>query len=393
MVWDYLVLAFRSIKHKSTRSYLTIVGILIGVAAIVALVSMTQGLSESVAAEFEAAGTDTISVMSGAGMQGMMGGGTLDQDLVSDVESVRGVRTVEYFLMDMVEVEFRGETATTFVWGSSPGLLDEIPQFDIVEGRPLREMDSGNAVIGDTVYPEVFDSVVNMRDNLVIKEENYRVVGRLDRIGSPSDDQSVVITLDDAQDLFGKEDEISMMYVLVESGFDVSEVAQDIEDTLSDELDDDEFAVETMEQLLEAVNNILAMVQALFVGVASIALLVGGVGIMNTMYTSVLEKTREIGIMKSVGARKSNVLTVFMFESGLLGLAGGVLGVTLGLSIAKGVEYVVQQYFALDMLRVSLSPVLIIGALTFSFLLGTISGILPAKRAANMNPVDALRDE
>ncbi len=393
MVWDYLVLAFRSIKHKSTRSYLTIVGILIGVAAIVALISMTQGLSESVAAEFEAAGTDTISVMSGAGMQGMMGGGTLDQDLVSDVESVRGVRTVEYFLMDMVEVEFRGETATTFVWGSSPGLLDEIPQFDIVEGRPLREMDSGNAVIGDTVYPEVFDSVVNMRDNLVIKEENYRVVGRLDRIGSPSDDQSVVITLDDAQDLFGKEDEISMMYVLVESGFDVSEVAQDIEDTLSDELDDDEFAVETMEQLLEAVNNILAMVQALFVGVASIALLVGGVGIMNTMYTSVLEKTREIGIMKAVGARNSNVLTVFMFESGLLGLAGGVLGVTLGLSIAKGVEYVVQQYFALDMLRVSLSPVLIIGALTFSFLLGTISGILPAKRAANMNPVDALRDE
>ena len=393
MVWDYLVLAFRSIKHKSTRSYLTIVGILIGVAAIVALISMTQGLSESVAAEFEAAGTDTISVMSGAGMQGMMGGGTLDQDLVSDVESVRGVRTVEYFLMDMVEVEFRGETATTFVWGSSPGLLDEIPQFNIVEGRPLREMDSGNAVIGDTVYPEVFDSVVNMRDNLVIKEENYRVVGRLDRIGSPSDDQSVVITLDDAQDLFGKEDEISMMYVLVESGFDVSEVAQDIEDTLSDELDDDEFAVETMEQLLEAVNNILAMVQALFVGVASIALLVGGVGIMNTMYTSVLEKTREIGIMKAVGARNSNVLTVFMFESGLLGLAGGVLGVTLGLSIAKGVEYVVQQYFALDMLRVSLSPVLIIGALTFSFLLGTISGILPAKRAANMNPVDALRDE
>ncbi len=389
-VWDYLVLAFKSIRHKSTRSYLTIVGILIGVAAIVALVSITQGLSESIATEFELAGTDTITVAAGMGM-GI--GEYLDVERVRDVESVRGVRTVEYFLMDITEVEYRGQVESTFVWGASEGLLDEIPQFDIAEGRNLREHETGSAVVGSTVYPEVFDNPVGMRSILEIDDDNYRVVGKLEHIGVPSDDQSVVISLSDAQSLLGLDDEISMMLVRVDSGYDVSEVADEIEKALEDELDDDEFSVETMEQILDAVNNVLAMVQALFVGVASIALLVGGVGIMNTMYTSVLEKTREIGIMKAVGARNSDVMTVFMFESGLLGLAGGIVGVLVGLGIALGVEYLVHEYYALTMLKVSISPELIIGALMFSFILGTLSGVLPARRAAGLNPVDALRSE
>ena len=389
-MWDYLVLAFKSIRHKSTRSYLTIVGILIGVAAIVALVSITQGLSESIATEFELAGTDTITVAAGMGM-GI--GEYLDVERVRDVESVRGVRTVEYFLMDITEVEYRGQVESTFVWGASEGLLDEIPQFDIAEGRNLREHETGSAVVGSTVYPEVFDNPVGMRSILEIDDDNYRVVGKLEHIGVPSDDQSVVISLSDAQSLLGLDDEISMMLVRVDSGYDVSEVADEIEKALEDELDDDEFSVETMEQILDAVNNVLAMVQALFVGVASIALLVGGVGIMNTMYTSVLEKTREIGIMKAVGARNSDVMTVFMFESGLLGLAGGIVGVLVGLGIALGVEYLVHEYYALTMLKVSISPELIIGALMFSFILGTLSGVLPARRAAGLNPVDALRSE
>jgi len=111
------------------------------------------------------------------------------------------------------------------------------------------------------------------------------------------------------------------------------------------------------------------------------------------MYTSVLEKTRDIGIMKAVGARNENIMTIFLFESGLLGLTGGVLGVIMGLSIAKGGEYLIHEMYGLDMLRVSVSPELIIGALTFSFIVGTLSGVLPARKAAGLNPVDALRAE
>jgi len=114
---------------------------------------------------------------------------------------------------------------------------------------------------------------------------------------------------------------------------------------------------------------------------------------MSTMYTSVLEKTRDIGIMKAVGARNENIMTVFLFESGLLGLTGGLLGVILGLSIAKGGEYVVHEMYGLQMLRVAISPGLIVGALAFSFIVGTLSGLLPARRAAGLDPVDALRSE
>lgn len=390
MIVDQLVLAFRNIREKGARSWLTIIGVFIGIAAVVALISLTQGLSQSVEAEFEAAGTDTITVSAGM----MMGiGQYIDEDNVDIVEGIRGVETVDYIVMDRINVEFRGQEETTFVWGSTEGLMEDVPQFNVEEGRGLRERESGNAVIGDTVYPEVFDDPVKIRDNIRIRGKSFRVVGKLERIGIPADDQSIILSLSDAQDILGAEDKISMMYVIVSSNYEVSEVAEEIEDALGDEMDEDEFSVETMESILEAVNNVLSMVQALFVGVAGISLFVGGVGIMSTMYTSVLEKTRDIGIMKAVGARNSNILTIFLFESGLLGLAGGVLGVIFGISLAKGAEYLVHELYALEMLRVAVTPELVIGALSFSFIVGTVSGVLPAKRAANLDPVEALRSE
>ncbi len=394
MIGDYFVLALKSIRHKSTRSYLTIIGILIGVAAIVALVSLTQGLSESVEAEFETAGVDTITVMADTGPGLSPAINTyLDEGDVEVIESVRGVDSAEPMNLEIAEVTFRGETETTFIFGGTPNIYEVFPQFQVRTGRELRENDRSNAIIGDTVYPAVFDEPVDLRNNIEIRGESFSVVGVLESLGNPTDDQSITIPIQEAQRIFNKEGEISMVYVSVDEGFEVAKVAEDIEETLEEQGRDDEYSVETMEQMMEAVNNILAMVQGLFIGVASISLLVGGVGIMNTMYTSVLEKTKEIGIMKAVGARNSNVMTVFMIESGLLGLGGGMAGVALGLGIAKTAEYVVQEYAGLGMLSMSVTPQLIIGALMFSFVLGTISGVLPARRAAGLDPVDALRAE
>ncbi len=389
MLLDQLILALRNIKEKGARSWLTIIGVFIGIATVVALISITQGLAESVETEFEAAGTDTITVY--AGMMGI--GDFIDEDHVDVIEGVRGVKDVGYLIMDIMDVRFKDETETTFIWGASEGLLKDIPQFDIEEGREIREMESGVAVIGNTVYPEVFEEPVRLRDNLEIKDRNYRVVGRLGRIGMPTDDESIMIPLRDAQDALDARGEISVIYVVAESAVGVSEVADNIEEALEEEMDEDEFTVQTMESILQAVDSVLSMIQAIFVGVAGISLFVGGVGIMSTMYTSVLEKTRDIGIMKAVGARNENIMTIFLFESGLLGLTGGVLGVILGLSIAKGGEYLIHEMYGLGMLRVSVSPELIIGALVFSFIVGTLSGVLPARKAAGLNPVDALRAE
>ncbi len=153
----------------------------------------------------------------------------------------------------------------------------------------------------------------------------------------------------------------------------------------------EDFIIQTPEQLLGTLNTILNIIQGVLVGIAAISLIIGGIGITNTMYTAVVERTREIGIMKSIGATPKTIMYLFLVESGLLGLIGGVIGVILGVSLAKIVEFAAFQAFGTSLIQVTISPVVIIGALLFAFIVGAISGAFPAKQAANMNPVDALR--
>ena len=149
----------------------------------------------------------------------------------------------------------------------------------------------------------------------------------------------------------------------------------------------------TAEQILGTFNNIFAVVQGVLVGIAGISLLVGGIGIMNTMYTSVLERTKEIGTMKAIGAKNSHILLLFLIESGLLGLVGGLIGVIIGLGMAKSAEYLATIYIGSPLLQASMDPIIIFGALAFSFLIGTLSGIFPAMQASRLKPADALRYE
>ncbi|MFH1823570.1 MAG: FtsX-like permease family protein, partial [archaeon] len=139
--------------------------------------------------------------------------------------------------------------------------------------------------------------------------------------------------------------------------------------------------------------DIFGIVQAVFIGIAAISLVVGGIGIMNTMYTAVLERTREIGIMKAVGARNRNILTLFLIESGILGLVGGAIGVLIGIGLSTGVAFVAAQALGTTFLRAVFPWYLIVGALAFSFGIGSLSGILPAIQASRLKPVDALRYE
>jgi len=143
-------------------------------------------------------------------------------------------------------------------------------------------------------------------------------------------------------------------------------------------------------QRLYNINNILNVVQIVLIGIAGISLFVGGIGIMNTMYTSVLQRRKEIGIMKSIGATNAAILMIFLFESGVLGIIGGVIGVIFGLMLSKGVE-LAASLAGVDLLKVYVSIPLVVSALIFSFLIGALSGFMPAKQASNLQPVDALR--
>jgi putative ABC transport system permease protein len=153
----------------------------------------------------------------------------------------------------------------------------------------------------------------------------------------------------------------------------------------------EDFTVQTPESLLATLNSILMIIEAVLVGIAAISLLVGGIGIMNTMYTAVLERTKEIGIMKAVGATNREIMFLFLIESGLLGLIGGLIGVLLGFGISKSVEMVAFQVYESPLIQAEFSFWLLSGALMFAFLVGSFSGWFPARQAARLNPIEALR--
>jgi len=175
----------------------------------------------------------------------------------------------------------------------------------------------------------------------------------------------------------------------------ISQAKEDIEKLMRHERNvkegEEDFQVQSPQQTLEALNSTLFAVQLFVYIIAAISLAVGGIGIMNTMYTSVLERTKEIGIMKSIGARNSAIFTIFFVESGLLGIVGGIIGIALGMSFAYGISFVGRILLGSELIQASISPYLVLGALVLSFVLGTVFGVLPAYQASKLNPVDSLR--
>jgi len=206
------------------------------------------------------------------------------------------------------------------------------------------------------------------------------------------------IDLDIFRGITGKKDGAPQAIAKIASGFSPEEVAEDIKENLLETRrrqrgeEESSFSVLTNEAMTGMVSNIMGVIQLAVFAFASIAMIVGGIGIMNTMYTSVHERTREIGILKAVGAKKSTITTIFLIESGVIGLVGGVGGMILGLGLAKLIE-LVGQVHPVFYISASISPGLIIFGLTFSFLIGCLSGFLPARNAAKLKPVDALRYE
>jgi len=222
-------------------------------------------------------------------------------------------------------------------------------------------------------------------------------VGILKSVGNRMDDSSVYAPMEAVRDLFNEPELVSMILVQTSPGAEPADVAKVIEKKMRDRRHEKEgeedFSVSTSEQLMATFSLVFGAVQAVVIGIAAISLLVGGIGIMNTMYTSVMERTREIGIMKAIGARNNDILQIFLIESGILGLIGGLVGITIGASIAKIAEIVAAEALGSNILKASFTPELIIGALLFSFLIGAASGVMPARQASLMKPVDALRYE
>jgi len=400
---DYFFLAFNNLKRRKLRSWLTMIGIFIGIAAVVALISLGQGMQDYINEEFEKLGKDKIMIQSKS--FGPPGGGSASLALTEeDLEVIQEIKGVEWaigMIYRVSQIEFKKETKISYLIGMDSEdieLMSEIQSFEIKAGRWIRPEDKYKVVVGyDHGYGDIWKREIEIGDALIIEKQEFKVIGIVDKIGNQYDDSSVYISKDIAKELLGTGEELGYLMAKTEEGYPPEKVAETIERKLRsfrDEKEDQEtFDVQTSEQLLQSFQNIFGVVQAVLVGIAAISLIVGGIGIMNTMYTAVIERTKEIGTMKAVGAKNSDILLIFLFESGLLGLVGGAIGIGIGIGLAKGVEYALSTSGFGSLLQAHISGYLIFGALAFSFVVGTLSGILPAMQASKLKPADALRYE
>jgi putative ABC transport system permease protein len=410
MIADYFTFSINGIRQRKMRSWLTMLGIFIGIAAVVSLISIGQGLQDFISDQFEMLGSDKIIIETKT--MGPPGSVTTKSLLLTSkdlkvIEDVKGVKWAMGYLIKTGQATVGDQSEIGFAIGVNPeelGIMLETQPFDILEGRSLKKGDKFKAVVGyNHIYDKdgeestIWKDGLRLRDTITIEGYEFKIIGVFEKSGNPYDDGAIYIPKETLREILEVGDEESQILVKTADGFDPEQVAEriseDLRDSRNEKEDQETFSVKTSEQLLDSFSSIFTVISAVLVGIAAISLLVGGVGIMNTMYTSVLERTKDIGTMKAIGAKNSDVLLIFLIESGSLGLVGGAIGVILGIGIAKLVEFIAQQALGSNMLGASISIELIIGALLFSFFVGAASGVLPARQASKLNPVDALRYE
>ena len=404
MLRDYFLLACKNLRYRGIRSWLTMLGIFIGIAAVVSLISLGQGLQDAINEQFQELGSDKIIIQSKT--IGPPGSATnkaliLTTKDLEVIKNTRGVEDAAGILIKTGPAEFNDEINIGFMIGYDQyyeKLVKDTMAGLIIEGRTLKKSDQSKILVGyNHVYGDTWDKPVKLNDNIQIEGRNFKVVGVLKKTGNPFDDNAYYVQKEVLKELLNVEDEESQIIAKTQRNHNPVDVAKNIEKKLRKSRGEKEgqetFQVQTSEQLLQTITNIFNIIQVVLVGIAGISLLVGGIGIMNTMYTSVLERTKEIGIMKAIGAKNSDIFTIFLMESGMLGLMGGLIGVLIGIGMSKSVEIISTNIYGITLIKASLNPYLIIGALMFSFVVGSISGVFPALQASKLKPIDALRYE
>ncbi|MEM4271560.1 MAG: ABC transporter permease [Candidatus Pacearchaeota archaeon] len=404
MLKDYFKIAFKNLKHRGLRSWLTILGVFIGIAAVVSLISLSNGLEQAVMGQFKTLTGDKLIVQSSTsffGPPGTLAVRKLNEHDLDLIKSVNGVDMAIPRLLRSTKIEFNEMIGFKYL-ASMPDNQEQINYiYDTMDlktaaGRLLKAGDKGKIIIGsDFIKKEEFGKEVKVGTRLKIQNKSLEVVGILEKSSSLEVNNAALVIEEDLEEMLDIDDEIDLILVKVESKDRVEEVANLIKKTLRRDRNqkegEEDFSVQTPVQALQSINTILGILNLIVSGIAAISLIIGGIGIANTMYTSVLERTREIGVMKAVGARNSEILAIFIIEAGLLGLVGGIIGALVGLGFAFGVSHLANTLIGQNLLLVSVSYPLVGLAIGFAFIIGLISGITPALQASKLKPSQALR--
>ena len=394
-----------NLRRRKLRSWLTLLGIFIGIAAVVSLISMGEGLRTAITGQFGELSVDTLTFSNAETSFGPPGSTAVKKINDNDIrliESVNNVKIIIPRLIRVAKIEYNKAASFGYVI-NMPEDKEKIDfiytnmNIEVDEGGLLDLNDKGKVLLGnDYLNENKFEKKVRIGSNIIIQGKSFEVVGILKK-ASTFTINSVVLMLDsDMRDILNiPKDEHDILAIRINSKENVEKAAKDIENEIrkdrKEKIGEEDFKVQTPLQSISAVNTILDVVNIIVIGIAAISLLIGGIGIANTMYTSVLERKAEIGTMKAIGAKNLDILKLFVIESGLFGLAGGVAGAVLGIFLAYLVSVSANFYFGNNIFAFSINWVLIIGAIMFSFLIGVLAGLVPSYQASKLKPVDALR--
>ncbi len=419
---DSIKLSANNILHRKLRSWLTLLGIIIGVAAVVSIISIGEGAQASVSEKLSGFGADVITVSPGFSKASAFAGfkrigkkignsdasGDGDEPTLTRIDSIvlagnPNVFQVSETVSGRGNLVFIAEENSVDIQGINPLGWRETSNAELASGRHLTPSDSTVVVIGDRIANSMFRQPITLGRRVVIEEKPFTVVGILKPSGGGG---------------FGGND--STVYMSLASAWDVTDVEKNTFSLIEVKVVDTEFIEETVEELTQALmlsrkvteaNQNFSMVSAqaiqeqvssvaetltLFLGaIAAVSLLVGAVGVANSMFTSVLEQTKEIGILKALGSTNNEIMCIFMIESGLFGLAGGTIGVLFGTAISIGLSEL--EIISIPMLKggttTIVTPQLVIIAIVLSTVIGIVAGAMPARAASKLKPVEALRYE
>ena len=402
MLIETLKLAAQAIRRNALRSFLTVLGIVIGVAAVIAMVTIGNGTTAKVTADLAKLGNNLLFVSPGQFRPGRGTGSDAKPFNARDVEALKtqiaDVKAVAPVAQKSVTVIAGGTSRVTAVTGTDR-------DFFITQDWPLTlgrefldgEVRAGRAVcvIGQTVRDKLFGRADPTGQSIRLKSVACEVIGVLDAKGQTSfgsdQDDVVLVPLRAFQRRLAGNTDVNMVFLSARDGVDTGKVQADVERLLRERRnisrgEEDDFTVRDMKQLVQTTAATTAVLTGLLGAVAAVSLLVGGIGIMNIMLVSVTERTREIGIRLAIGALERQVLTQFLVEAVVLSLFGGLVGILLGLTLAWLATTGLKVPFLVD-------PTIVVVAFGFSALVGVIFGYFPARRAASLDPIEALRHE
>jgi len=420
---DIIKLSMNSLSNRGLRSWLTILGIVIGVAAVVSIISIGAGTQQAISSQLGGLGANIITVSSGfeRAFGGDFGGfegerrqaSTTTQNLTNKdiqvIKSVSGVQFVNGIISNRLDVTYLGQSASVSVQGVDPLAWREITTSELESGRYLTSSDENVIVIGDRVANDMFKKLLLINTQISIEGKMFSVVGILKASGSfgggGGSDNTIFMPINSARTIITSVtiNQFSSIQVKVADAGLVSEVINSTEEKLllsrHVTASTKDFTITSAQQMQTTISSVMGTLDLFLTGIAAISLLVGAIGIANTMFMSVMERTRQIGTLKALGATNFEIMKLFVFESAMIGFMGGLIGIFLGF-IASGTisELGVRMIGVGGRLGSGgsvtvITPQLVLFSMGFSVIIGAISGLIPARRAASLQPIEALRYE